>query len=102
MAFRESTGRKITVQKNPKDVRAILRRHLREEGKTIGGDLSKAWGMTANSAHRRFYAEGSKRRTRALTPQMIDAAIEMLRLDEFDAQELRLQGAIEAGWRLSQ
>lgn len=101
MAYRESTGRKITVQKNPKDVRAILRRHLREEKKTIAGDLARAWNMHPTSAHRRFYSDRSKRGGAPFTPQMIDAAVEMLGLDEFDAHELRLQGAIESGWQIN-
>lgn len=36
--------------------------------------------------------------TRPLTPQMVDAAIDMLQLDDFDANELRKRGALEAGW----
>lgn len=37
---------------------------------------------------------------RPLAPQHIDAFIEFLKLDEFDALELRIQGAIEAGWQI--
>lgn len=93
MSFRPSTGRKITVKKNPKTVRDIMRRHLREEGKRII-DLCPAWNMHENSAYRRFYD------TRPMTPQMIDSFAELLKLDSEDTNELRLFAAIEAGWQL--
>lgn len=48
--------------------------------------------MHGNSAYRRMYE------TRPLTPQMVDAAIDMLQLDDFDANELRKRAALEAGW----
>ena len=94
MSFRPSTGRKITVKRNPKTVRDIMRRHLREEGKRIV-DLCPVRDMHANSAYRRFYDK------RPMTPQMIDAFIALLRLDHEDASELRLFAAIEAGWQLN-
>jgi chromatin segregation and condensation protein Rec8/ScpA/Scc1 (kleisin family) len=81
VAFRQATGRKITVRKNPKTARDIMRRHLREEGKRIV-DLCEVWDM------------------RPMKPQMIDAFIELLKLDHEDATELRLFAAIEAGWQL--
>ena len=94
MSFRPSTGRTITVEPNPKTTRALLRRHLKEERKRII-DLSPVWGMHDNSTYRRFYD------ARPFTPQMIDSAITYLRLDDFDAHELRRLGAIEAGWQLN-
>ncbi|AHB12038.1 hypothetical protein Sano_18 [Xylella phage Sano] len=93
MSFRPSTGRKITVKKNPKTTRDIMRRHLREEGKRIV-DLCDVWDMHPNSAYRRFYDK------RPMTPQMIDAFVTLLKLDHEDASELRLFAAIEAGWQL--
>lgn len=93
MAFRQSTGRKITVKKNPKTTRDIMRRHLREEGKRIV-DLCEVWDMHPSSAYRRFYDK------RPMKPQMIDAFIELLKLDHEDATELRLFAAIESGWQL--
>lgn len=93
MSYRPSTGRKITVKRNPKTVRDIMRRHLREEGKRIV-DLCAVWDMHANSAYRRFYDK------RPFTPQMIDSFAEYLRLDHEDVSELRLLAAIEAGWQL--
>jgi len=93
VSFRPSTGRKIKVKKNPKTVRDIMRRHLREEGKRIS-DVSAPWNMHVNSAYRRFYDK------RPMTPQMIDSFIEFLHLDQEDATELRLYAAIECGWQL--
>ena len=93
MAFRQATGRKIEVEKHPKTVRALMRRHLREEGKLII-DLCPIWDMHENSVYRRFYDK------RPYSPQYIESFIEFLKLDEFDATELRLLGAIEAGWKL--
>lgn len=94
MSFRPSTGRKIAVKKLPVTTRDLLRRHLREEGKRIVPELAQAWGMHGNSAYRRMYDP------RPFTPQMIDAAAEMLRLDAFDHNELRKRAAHEAGWQI--
>lgn len=95
MSFRPSTGRKITVKKLPVTVRDLLRRHLREERLQIVPHLAAAWDMHPTSAYRRMYSKNP------FTPQMVDAAIELLRLDEFDANELRVRGAIESGWQLN-
>jgi hypothetical protein len=71
-----------------------MRRHLREEGLRIK-DLAPVWGMAEVSCYRRFYEQ------RPMAPQLVDAFINRLRLDEFDANELRTAGAIEAGWKLN-
>ena len=94
MSFRPSAGRRIRVKKNPVTARDLLRRHLREEGMRIAPDLSTAWKMHPTSAYRRMYE------MRPFTPQMIDAAVELLKLDEFDANELRKRAANEAGWQI--
>lgn len=86
-------GRYISVKKNPKSSRDLLRRHLREEGKTIVHDLASWWGIHPNSAYRRMYDTH-----RPFTPTFIEQAITGLQLDAFDAQELRLLAAREAGW----
>ena len=95
MSFRPSTGRKIAVKKLPVTTRDLLRRHLREEGKRIVPELAQAWGMHGNSAYRRMYC------SRPFTPQMIDAAVAMLQLDDFDANEIRKLAANEAGWQIN-
>lgn len=94
MAYRAATGRKIKVEKRPKDVRAILRRHLREEGKTIS-QLADVWDMHVNSVYRRFYD------SRPFPVQFVETAINFLKLDDFDANELRWHGAREAGWNIN-
>lgn len=94
MTYRPSTGRKIEVKSYVRDVRAMLRRHLREEGKRINPELAQAWNMHPNSAYRRMYDK------RPYTPQMIDAAADMLSLDEFDRAELHRQAAREFGFRI--
>lgn len=94
MAYRPATGRRAKVDKKPKTVRAIMRRHLRLEGKTMV-DLAPVWDMRDTSVWRRFYDT-----KRAMSPQYIDSFIDFLKLDDFDAYELRLAGAIEAGWQL--
>lgn len=96
MSFRPATGRKLTVVKRPKSTRDLIRRHLREEGKTIGRHLAAWWDMHPNSAYRRMY---DKRRP--FTPAYIEAVVEGLQLDDFDANELRVLGAIEAGWNIN-
>lgn len=95
MSCRPSTGRKLAVVKLPVTTRDLLRRHLREEGLRIVPELSTAWNMHGNSAYRRMYD------SRPFTPQMVDAAIELLHLDDFDANELRKRAAYEAGWRIN-
>lgn len=94
MAYRAATGRKIAVKRNPKTARDVMRRHLREEGHTIAA-LARVWDMHPTSAYRRFYEP-----ERPLSPQYIEAFIEWLKLDDFDAYELRYLGAIESGWQI--
>jgi hypothetical protein len=92
MAYRKSTGRKITVRPYARTVRDLIRRHLREENVQINTGLAVAWDMHPNSAYRRMYDK------RPFTPQMITAVVELLKLDEFDATELYRQAAREAGY----
>lgn len=96
MAYRPATGRPIVVLSRPKTVRDLIRRHLREEGKTVEHDLARWWDMKPHSAHRCMYNTARK-----LGPAYIEAAIEGLGLDEFDANELRLYGARDAGWNFN-
>ena len=51
--------------------------------------------MHQNSAYRRMYD------SRPFTPQMIDAVVELCKLDEFDANELRKRAAYECGWKIN-
>ncbi|WP_239510821.1 hypothetical protein [Stenotrophomonas maltophilia] len=43
---------------------------------------------------------GAARISRPLQPHQVEGAITALQLDEFDANELRLRAAREAGWNI--
>ncbi|WP_017907434.1 hypothetical protein [Xanthomonas sp. SHU 199] len=86
-------GRPIRVPLGKVSVRQILRRHLREEGHRII-DLCVPWKCRPQSVYNAFFDK------RPFSPSHIDAAIQFLGLDEFDANELRLLGAREAGWHI--
>lgn len=91
---RYAAGRRITVPKMVRTARDLLRRHLREEGRELRS-LAGPWNVQPSTVKTIFH------QSRPLSPQYIDAAIEALKLDDFDALELRLQGAIEAGWQIA-
>ncbi len=74
--------------------RDMLRRHLHESGRTLDS-LATAWKCRRFSVWRLF-----QRTERPLQPHHVEAAIADLSLDEFDANELRLRAAREAGWRI--
>lgn len=86
-------GRPIRVPPGKASVRQLLRRHLREEGHRMQ-DLAGPWQCKPSTVYDMFCDR------RPLAPGHIDAAIDFLRLDEFDAAELRLLGAHEAGWAI--
>ena len=95
MAYRKNPGgRPLVYPKNPKAVRDIMRRHMREEGK-LQKDFSKYLDISYSAVTDYFY-----RKNRPMPPGLVDAFIEWLELDEFDALELRIRGAQEAGWQI--
>lgn len=81
--------------KHVRNLRAVIREHLREEGKTIR-DLSEMLGLKFQSARRLMTPP-----ERNFPPDYVERIIIGLQLDEFDANELRILGAIEAGWNLN-
>lgn len=87
-------GRPIRVPIGKASVRQLLRRHIREEGLRMQ-DLSIPWQCKPPTIYRAFGDQ------RPFSPSHIEAAIEFLGLDEFDANELRILGAREAGWQIS-
>lgn len=91
---RYAAGRRVRVPAQIRTARDLLRRHLREEG-INQTDLHRAWDIKPESV--KSILSGK----RPLSPQYIDAAVEFLKLDEFDSLELRLQGALEAGWQIA-
>lgn len=74
--------------------RDMIRRHCREHGKQLAC-LATAWGCKEFSVWRAF-----GRTTRPLRPHQVEGAISALQLDDFDANELRLRAAREAGWMI--
>lgn len=96
MAYRKDVGgRPIEVPRQIRTARDLMRKHLREEGLLIK-DFSAFMGYKSPvNMYDYFY-----RVKRPLPVQIIDAFCEFVKLDEFDALELRLQGAIDAGWQL--
>lgn len=86
-------GRMIRVKPQRRTLRDIMREHYREAGlkqKHVAALLA----MTPGGFRKWLNSDYQT------PPQYIDAFIEALKLDEFDALELRLQGAIEMGWQL--
>lgn len=74
--------------------RDLLRRHLHEARLDLKW-LAGAWGCKPFSVWRCF-----QRVEAPMQPRQIEAAITALELDEFDANEIRLTAAREAGWKI--
>lgn len=91
---RYAAGRRIKVPKLIRTTRDLIRRHLREEGVHMR-DIAPWWDVKPETVKTIMH------HGRPLSPQYIDAVIEGLQLDEFDANELRVLGAIEAGWNIN-
>lgn len=74
--------------------RDLVRRYVHEAGQTLSV-LAAAWNCQPFSVWRVF-----QRTDRPLQPHHVEGAITALQLDEFDANELRLRAAREAGWQI--
>lgn len=74
--------------------RDLVRRHVHEDRKSLAC-LATAWGCKEFSVWRVF-----QRIDRPLQPHHIEGVITALQLDEFDANDLRLRAAREAGWNI--
>ena len=90
---RYAAGRRVQVPKQVRTARDLIRRHMREEGHNMTA-LAAPWNVQPATVKTIMH------HGRPLAVQHIEAAIEFLKLDEFDALELRLQAAIDAGWKL--
>lgn len=75
--------------------RDTLRRHLHESRRDLKF-LAGVWSCKPFSVWRTF-----QRTDRHLQPHHVELAIAALELDEFDANELRLLAAREAGWHIN-
>lgn len=98
MAYRKNVGgRPIVYPEKVKTARDLMRRHLREEGLLIK-DFSLHMGFSkVSTMYDYFY-----RVSRPLPVQIIEGFIEFVKLDKWDAQQLRWHGALESGWQLDQ
>ncbi|WP_312321315.1 hypothetical protein [Stenotrophomonas sp.] len=74
--------------------RDTIRRHVHEAGLRLEF-LASAWGCRNFSVWRVF-----QRTDRPLQPHHVEGAITALHLDDFDANQLRLRAAQEAGWKI--
>ncbi|MGE6331849.1 hypothetical protein [Stenotrophomonas sp. NPDC077659] len=74
-------------------VRDMIRRYCREHGKDLAC-LAHAWNCKVLSVWRVFG------RKRPLLPRQVEGVISLFQLDEFDANDLRLRAAREAGWQI--
>lgn len=86
-------GQPIRIPVGPTTTRQIIKRHFREEGVRLN-TLTGPWRCTSHNVYSTLC------RSRPLAPGHIEGAIAILGLDEFDANELRLQAAREAGWQI--
>lgn len=89
---------KASLRKRAPDfitAREIIRRHLHEAGKPLLS-LTEVWGCKEVSVWRVFQRTG-----RHLQPHHVEGAIKALELDDFDANELRLAAAREAGYPIN-
>ena len=77
-----------------RNLRAVIREHLRKRNLTIKGDLAQMLGMSANGA------ASLMTKPCKFAPRHVERIISRLRLNQESARELRMLGAIEAGWAL--
>lgn len=73
----------------------MIRKHLYDSG-TTQGSLAVPWNCKPETVKTIM----ARRKPRPMSSQYIDALVEFLRLDEFDATELHRQGAREAGYKI--
>lgn len=84
-------GRPISIPRPIDSVRSHLKRHLVKEGKRVQ-DLAEVWGCSKHNVY------DLSDRDRPISPHHIELAAQVLGLDVFGTNELRLFGAREAGW----
>lgn len=93
---RYATGRRISAARTtPRTLGDMMRKHMHEEG-ILRRHLAVAWDCTRETVTTRL----SMARKRPLASQHVDAFIELLKLDEFDATELHRMAAREAGFKI--
>lgn len=89
-------GRKLRmVPEKPRKVVDVIRKHMNDNNVTLKM-LSVAWHCSPPTVSTTL----SRGRKRPLSPQYIDAVVELMKLDDFDATELYRMAALEAGYRI--
>lgn len=84
--------------KPPRKLRELIREHL-NHARINQAQLAAIWGIHHASARRLLYP--AKGRRNEIGPEKIDQLVIALKLDEFDAYELHVAGALEAGYRIN-
>jgi len=79
-------------------LRDMIRKHVADAGLLLA-DLHVPWKCKPNTV-RCLMCNAADRNKRPLSSQYIDALVDYLKLDEFDATELYRQGAREAGYAI--
>jgi len=92
---RYAAGRRIVLPVIVRTVRDMIRHHLYAEGKTQGS-LAGPWNCKPETVKTIM----SRRSGRPMSSQYIDAVVEYLKLDDFDATKLHKQAAREAGYKI--
>lgn len=72
-------------------VRSVMREHLKHGKKNIYKDLATMLGLSESSTRKMMW------RNLPIQPRHVETFIKAMRLDEFDANELRLFAARELG-----
>ena len=90
-----AAGRRVKAPKTVRTLRDMIRKHL-YDSRVTQGSLSAAWHCKPETVKTIM----ARRKARPMSSQYIDAFVEFLKLDDFDATELHRQGAREAGYKI--
>lgn len=77
-----------------RSARNIIQEHLKAD-RLFLKELAFGIGLKPDTLYKMFFDP-----RRPLSPDHIEAMIAWLKLDDFDSNELRLQAAREAGWKI--
>lgn len=83
------------MPKTVRTVRDMLRKHL-YDAQVAQGDLGAVWNCRPATVKTIMM----RKNPRPMSSQYIDAFVEFLKLDDFDATELHRQAAREAGYKI--
>lgn len=92
---RYAAGRRVKVPKSVRSVRDMIRKHL-YDNRIAQGDLGPVWNVRPATVKTIMM----RKNPRPMSSQYIDALVEFLKLDDFDATALHRQAAREAGYKI--